>query len=369
MSRGAPRAAGHEIRTRSGIRIRLPSDEVQERVPEPRLYVEAEYQRIAPSYGPSVEDQWRLAQWCRENKLPDRRKLHLEAILKLEPDHVAARRALGYQQFGGKWQTREQYHRQAGYELYRGRWRLSQDIEIQEEKGKRDLAQREWLVRLKRWRAELTSERAPQAYQRMERLNDPRAVPALKTLLTRETDRRIKIVYLDALLRIADAGAVHALLSAALEDQDEEVFFESADRLKKVPPHLLVRPLLDTLGDQDNVRLNRAAYLIGKTGDEKLVSPLIDVLVTTHRIIDRNGGRDTTSISADGGVGMSRGGPTYTDLAVHNRQVLDALVELTGQNFEFDQRAWRRWYNIEKVRIFAETPSVDLRRETTGQIP
>jgi len=366
-NRDQPRSAGHEIRTTSGIRARVAADHVQVRVPSPKA--DAEYERIAPTFGPTIAEQWRLADWCRDNNLPHRRQAHLQAILALDPQHVAARRALGYQQFPGGWKTREQYHREDGYELYRGRWRLSQDIEIQEEKAKRDLAQREWLARLRRWRADLAGERAAQAWQRFDEMNDPQAVPALRTLLAKEQERRVKIVYLDALHRIGDAGAVQAMVSTALHDADEEIFYESADRLKKLPPHLIVKPLLDSLGDPVNVRVNRAAYLIGKTGDPRLASPLIDALVTVHRVIDRGTGETTTSFRGDGGIGMKNGSPTYTDVPLQNRYVLEALVELTGQNFDYDQRAWRRWYNLEKRRIFGETAAVDLRRDESSQAP
>lgn len=368
-NRDESRLAGHEVRTSSGIRVRIPALNVEQRVPQ--LKADTEYERIAPSYGPSIEDQWRLAQWCRDNSLPHRRQGHLEAILAIDPNHVAARRALGYRQHGGKWETREQHQRTAGYELYRGRWRLSQDIEIQEDKAKRDLAEAEWLAKLKRWRKELSTERAAAAYQQLAALDHPLAVPAVRTLLGGERSRPVKILYLDVLYRIGDGVAVQTLINTALNDTDEEIFYEAADRLKKLPPHQITKPLITSLRDSANSRVNRAAYLIGKTGDKRFVSPLIDALVTLHRTVQNDGPGDASSFGGDGSFALNRGGGAkVVDVPVQNRLVLEALVELTGQNFDYEQRAWRRWYDIERSRIFAETSAVDLRRnDDTTQAP
>jgi hypothetical protein len=365
-NRDESRLAGHEVRTSSGIRVRVPAAAVEQRVPQ--LKADLEYERLAPTYGPSIEEQWRLAQWCRENSLPHRRRGHLEAILALDPNHVAARRALGYRQHGGQWETREQHHRTAGYELYRGRWRLSQDIEIQEEKAKRDLAESEWLMKLKRWRNDLTTERAAAAYQQLAALDNPLAVPALRTLLAGERSRRVKVLYLDVLYRIGDGPAVQTLINTALNDIDEEIFYETADRLKKLPPHQIVKPLITSLRDPQNTRVNRAAYLIGKTGDKRFVSPLIDALVTMHRMVQNDGPGDASSFGGDGSFALNRGGGVkIVDVPVQNRLVLEALVDLTGQNFDYEQRAWRRWYDIERSRIFAETKPADLRRSEATQ--
>ena len=42
---------------------------------------------------------------------------------------------------------------------------------------------------------------------------------------------------------------------------------------------------LGYLKDENNVRLNRAAYALGRLGDKTVRSRLIDVLVTTHYIV------------------------------------------------------------------------------------
>jgi hypothetical protein len=42
---------------------------------------------------------------------------------------------------------------------------------------------------------------------------------------------------------------------------------------------------------------------------------------------------------------------------VQNQEVLDALAAITGQNFSFDQRAWKTWFAGQNT-----TQAIDARR-------
>jgi len=62
--------------------------------------------------------------------------------------------------------------------------------------------------------------------------------------------------------------------------------------------------------------------------------------------------------SGGGGLAMG-GGPKIFIKHIPNQAVLDALVALTGHNFNFDQRAWRQWYAAQKK----PAASLDARRD------
>ena len=51
---------------------------------------------------------WQLALWCIDNKLPEQAKAHLARTLEFFPEHVEARRLLGFRNMGGEWLSEEQ---------------------------------------------------------------------------------------------------------------------------------------------------------------------------------------------------------------------------------------------------------------------
>jgi hypothetical protein len=53
------------------------------------------------------------------------------------------------------------------------------------------------------------------------------------------------------------------------------------------------------------------------------------------------------------------GGPTLVRQSISNQAVLDALLALTGQNFNFDKQAWKYWYAAQKK----APASLDARRD------
>ena len=69
---------------------------------------EAEYERIRPTYADTAAAQWELAQWCREHRLTAIARNAPAAGHRVHPNHVEARRALGYSQIDGQWVTRDE---------------------------------------------------------------------------------------------------------------------------------------------------------------------------------------------------------------------------------------------------------------------
>ena len=100
--------------------------------------------------------------------------------------------------------------------------------------------------------------------------------------------------------------------------------------------------------------INLAAVGLGRMKDPSAVGPLIEALVTVHKFkVVGGGGEGSVSPSFSsgpggrpGGAGMSAGGgPKYVYQTMTNQSVLDALVALTGRNFNFDKQAWKYWFN------------------------
>jgi hypothetical protein len=354
------------VRTASGIKTSLQVTQVREVIRQSPL--DLEYQRRAAAAADTPAGQWELAEWCREQSLFDQRKTHLRRIVELDPQHAPSWRALGYQFLDGKWITRDQFRRDEGYELYKGKWRTPQEIEILEALARTELAQKEWLQKLRRWRNDLNSpERAKLAYESLAEVRDPLVVKPLGELLARERVRRVKSLYADILAAINTPEAVGVLVQRVLYDPDEEVFHYCLNRLVAADPPHLADPFITALKDRNNVTVNRAAAALGRIDDRTAISPLIAALVTTHaRVLPGRASPDATSatFSGDGSSSLAGNqGPQIVISRVRNQPVLDALIRLTGANFEYDQERWRYWHAQERVAQEASQSAVDARRQ------
>jgi hypothetical protein len=341
----------YRVKTAKGVVVQLQTTDVRETVlqtPE-----QLAYERRAPHVADSVAGHWDLAEWCRQNGLGAQRTSHLRRILELESDHQAARRALGFTFVDGRWVTQDEFRREEGYEYYKGRWRTAQEIEILETRAKRELAEREWLGRLRRYRLNLNDRTKVQAATASIReIDDPVAVRPLASLLTRERVRSVKVLYVDVLAAINTGDAAQALVHASLNDPDEEVFHYCVGRLAEMKQPGIVESYVEALKDPRNDRVNKAAVALARLNDRSAVSPLIDALITTHTSVTPSKfGAEATAVSfgAGGGSMMQNEGPKVKIARVQNQHVLDTLTRLSGgSNFGFDQRAWRYWYAQEK---------------------
>lgn len=319
-----------------------------------------EYERIRPSFPDTAEGQWAFAQWCRERYLLVQRQTHLRRVIELDPDHVEARHALGYSQVDGRWVTREEVMKKQGYVRYKGRWRLPQEVELIEEQQQLKEAQQEWFIKLKRWRGWLDSDRVEEGRKNILAIDDPVAAKALMVGLKEEEDPRVRKLYVAALAKIDTSVSNRALAITAINDDVEEVRLTCLDHLEKERRPDVVTYFVVKLKDKNNRVVNLAAYALGRMKDPTSIGPLINALITTHKFkLPASGGGINPSFGS-GGSGLSVGNkPKIIRKQISNQAALDALVVITGVNFNFDQRAWKHWHAAQKK----PAPSIDARRD------
>jgi hypothetical protein len=376
VNRGDRSPKTYVIETIQGGRLALDASQVRQAVSEKPAV--DQYERIAAKFPDTIDGQWKLAEWCRENGLREQRERHLRRIIMLDPNHAGARRGLGYSQVRGQWVTREEIQTQRGYVLYDGRWRLGQEVDLLEAEKKLDQAEKEWLTRLVRWREMLGTERSQDAVKSISGIRDPHAVKGLTQLLGDERHRGAKMLYIDALARIGNRAAIQALFLSTLRDPDVEVFHACLDKIVEIAPPHIAEEYVKVLKDENNARLNRAAHALGRLNDESALSPLIDALITTHHVIipKRSDAYTTTflkpatsglsgpggSLSPLGGTSFSAGDETKViPRTARNEEVLQALINLSGGvNFGFDVRAWKSWLANENRRA---APQAGTRRD------
>ena len=234
-----------------------------------------------------------------------------------------------------------------GFVRYRGMWRTVQEIELIERSDRVNLAQKEWTIRLERLRKRLDDPRqAEAAVEEIREIADPFAVPALAAALGKERMPRVRADYVEALSHIRGPEAMTTLVSVAVDHADPETRILAAERLVDIGPEIAAQAIAGALGGADNARINRAAEALGRLGSASAVGPLIGALETEHMVVVGGGapeGSTTATFTPSGGGLSMGGGPKRQKTRVQNQRVLEALVKITGENFDWNTAAWRAW--------------------------
>jgi hypothetical protein len=317
---------------------------------------EREYERIRFSFADTVEAQWKLAEWCRENGLSGQRMAHLERIVELDPNHKQARAALGFSRIDGRWNRREDALKARGFVLYKGSWMLPQDAEIQERKAKVESARKEWFIKLRQLLAQLDDRgpRAEAALAELKSLSDSDALPAIVDALKTERSAKVQTLLIDALARVQSADSVRLLAEFALASGSEELRLTAVDHLKNLKNPAATGHFISALASNDNAKINRAGIALGELGDKAAIGPLIGALVSVYRQKVQQGGSGTISPSFDssGGIGFGVGGKTVVlNNRVQNRGVHEGLVKLAGADFGYDAVAWSEWLKAQNKAV------------------
>lgn len=331
----------------SGGRLRLEESQVRQVVRQSPQQLE--YERLAVQCGNTVDAQWKMAEWCRQKQLLAERENHLNRILELDADHTPARRALGYSHLNGEWVRQDEWRKSNGYQLYQGRWRLSQEIEILERRRKQELAEKEWLQKLRRLRGGLAdASKGGDAREQMAAITDVNAIPALREMLKTEPFPALRVFYVEMLGKIGGASS-DLLMQVSILDIDEEVRYAALDQIAKLDPPHGEKFYITCLKDQNNVKINRAALAIGHLGYTGAIDALIDALITVHVVTLKGASNSpdatSTSFSGEGGTSFQQGaGPKSMRVHAQNDEVLKSLVKLAGgSSFQFDVPSWRAW--------------------------
>lgn len=332
-----------------------------------------EYLQLAADLPDTVEDHWRMAQWCQEHRLAAEMQYHREQVIRLEPEHADARAALGYERVHGEWLLPAERQARRGLVRHGGEWMVPQAAAMDQREHERVVARGAWNNQVSDWRRDLNREHTDRRFQAaldgFRTVDDPYAAPALASILEDESEPRdVKLLVVASLGRTHCGTAVSALINAAIKDADAEVRFACLDELERYGRATAVGAFLKALRSSDNREINRGAHGLSRLDDPenpRSVDELIDALVTSHKVqVPRQGGGGGAQLggvfSPNGGGGLSVGGsPQVVERDVQNTEVLAALITLTGgpSALQYDKDRWRSWY------VDQQTPhGLDLRR-------
>jgi hypothetical protein len=226
--------------------------------------------------------------------------------------------------------------------------------------------QADWTNRIEQLRKWLTGRRqdkAAEAHAELLAINDPAAAEAVVAVLRRENDPNMKRLWMEVASHLNHRAVVDVFVHLSLTDPDEDIRHQSLEYLIQSGRPGLATPYIRALTNKDNEIINRAGAALGQIGDRDAIGPLIEALISKHRIklSDANPDQHAYTFSKDGSAFNFGGssGPQVVTQALRNRSVLDALITMSGgTSFDFDQQQWRGWHAAQ-----AKAAAVDIRRD------
>lgn len=351
------------LKTANG-RVELTVDQVERVVGGSEA--EQRYLRLLPQMPNSADGHWKMADWCRKRALSTLRRFHLRKVLTFDPDHAQARRGLGYARSKeGHWIETREWMTNQGYLYHGGKWKTLQQTQLEDARREAELAEKEWIRRVKKWRSWIGGRKQDEAVKLFQEITDSDAAVALADVLSDDSNVNMRVVYVRLLGQLESPVGTRALMDAALNDKSEAVRDECLKELQTDGSSYVVRTFVRALSSADNTTVNRAAMALGRLKAPIATLPLIQALITEHKVTVRSGsginpvfGRGSGGTA--GGLSVGGGKPKVIRQKVHNPEVLTSLLLLSdGADFQFDQVRWKSWY-VDRHR----PPQVNLRRES-----
>ena len=193
-----------------------------------------------------------------------------EIVIGIEPNHIAARRALGYEKINERWHTGDGLMRAKGFIHHGGDWITSEQFaeatRPQREAAEQKAGEKRVYTLLQKIASE--DEETVAKARRQMALEEDRFKLAQLAKCLRCEPASLRIYCAQELGRLDDPLAVPALLKRAIYDPDEKVRDAVVMALKDIGEPSTVHPLGRALDSRySEVRVN-AAEALGKLGDE-----------------------------------------------------------------------------------------------------
>lgn len=188
----------------------------------------AEYRRLRATTAETAEGHWKLGQWCRRHQLAERSRAHFTAVLERNPNHLQARKALGFTRIGPYWisKTDSERNRQKARQLARDFQR--------------------WRPRIESLLRGLTSGstgRYQKAVQQLQAIHNPEAIPIIEWMLGYHNPQ-LALVVIDYLDRQPSQAATLSLTRLAMASEWPTIRKTAAEKLKTRKPEHFVPQVL-----------------------------------------------------------------------------------------------------------------------------
>ncbi|MDR0610464.1 MAG: hypothetical protein LBG58_10175 [Planctomycetaceae bacterium] len=309
-----------------------------------------EYNAFAPFEEDTIENHLKIAEWCSHHQLPELSRRHWNQILEHDPEHKTARNVLGYiKGEDGSWTTRQELLGSRGLVKRNGSWKTQQQIDVEQMLEKRKQAEIDWEKTIDAWRKVLPNH--AKAKSEILAVTDPLAITALWKALSAEQNEDTRILLLKALSNIGTSPALHNIARWSMNIRENaEVRRTCFDEIRKhvSAKQALVGFYASHLNPQYNdvATINAAALALGEIGGRSALPQLIDALITAHtetKIVNAPGPA-FGNLNGMSGTQFGWGSHKVKEVQTsQNQEVLNALIKLTGVNFQYHKNAWRTW--------------------------
>jgi hypothetical protein len=303
-----------------------------------------------------------------------------EIVIGIEPDHRAARRALGYEEIDARWLRGDDLQRAKGFVNHEGTWMTGQEFAAATRPQREAADQKRGEKRVLSLLAKIASEepeKVAKARREMAGI-DARYKLAPLALALRAEPASLRIYAAEELGRLADPLGVPPLLKRAIYDDDKDVRTAVALALKEIGSPSTVFPLGRALDSRSSDVRVRAAEALGLLGDE-LAYPFVikkwegragdfpRVYFSTVKQVSYIQDFDVevaqTSFIADPIVGVLQEGvvqsvkihATEQTFMIYERPAFNgALAQLAGTDLGNKLGAWKSFWLENKDRLLDE---------------
>jgi hypothetical protein len=363
---------GYKVRTVVGT-ITVPADVVENVEEKPSVL--DEYEALSEQVADTPAAQVELAAWCEENGLKAPSRKHLKIAMELDPDFAPARTALGFVRVAGMWVEGRSVAEQGATDPSRARPAGGGQPEGRDEEQVVEAIQAHWSVRIaaikKNMLESSVSRQVQEGRRKIVAIRDPLAILPLARLLSRGS-WACRDALVEALSNFPQDEATLNLAALALVDGNAGIRRRALVELQRRDDPRVIPQFRRALHSDSDRLIRRAATGLGALEAQAAVLELIDVLRARRRQwvevpVRRYFGEypitfDTPTVITFGHASEIRHNPMLgvpaigggfviastelqvRDVTVFRTEVLEALKVITGENFGFDEAAWRRWY-------------------------
>ena len=227
-----------------------------------------------------VAARYRLAASLEAKGLADVAAHAYASILAVDPDHPAARRALGYEKVGDRWLTTAEARRARGLVLYEGTWRLPAEVDrIARGERRRIEVRATDLAAAMRTAATADAGFAAAAAQQVSAAPVGERLHAATGLLV-HPEPKVRAWAAGELGRLGDESALRPLWSVAARDRSDDVRHAAVASLASFGRPDVAFPLVKALWSEHPSIVANPAAALGQLGDPHAVVWLVTRVVS-----------------------------------------------------------------------------------------